>query len=185
MCLSATVMGLLEARAVACSPWCPLSGLCSAHMKSSMNVCFLEVNWLLLMTWSLSSSSQWVMPLSPSCLLSGSISDSHQWKGNQCSSEMIFKNKREGGWFRGYSLGYFSLSTGLWQQDCCCFPSCLSFSEITITTMSTVIAAAPMSFIENLLCAWHSARLSPYVISHPHTTTSRLVLLSPLYRWGN
>lgn len=40
-----------------------------------------------------------------------------------------------------------------------------------------------MDFIAYLLCAWHSARLSKYVIYNLHTTTLRLVL--SLYKWEN
>lgn len=180
MCLSATLTGLLEARAVACLPWCPLSGIMLCPYEELNEVCFVEVNWLLLTTWSPSSSSQWVMPLSFSSFLSplwfyfwlSSVG------GESVFVKEIFKNKDREREVQERLSGLLSVEHRIVKAEL--FPALLFFCWNTITIVSTVITVAPMSFIEHLLCAWLPARFYPYIISNPHTAISPLVLLSSL-----
>lgn len=144
-------------------------------MKSSMNVCFVEVNQLLLMTRSPSSSRQWVMPLFFSSFLSplwfyfwlSSVG------GESMFIKVIFKNKREREFQERFS-GLLSIEHRIVRAGRL-FPTLLFFRWKT--TISTVISTATISFITYLLCAWHSPKLYEYIISNPHTTTPGLVLL--------
>lgn len=95
--------------------------------------------------------------------------------------KVIFKNKREREVQEQFS-GILSIEHRIVRAGLLLFQPCVSSSEITITTISTVVAGATMGFTKHLLCAWPSARHYKYIICSPHTSTSRVVLLSPLYK---
>lgn len=94
--------------------------------------------------------------------------------------KVIFKNKREREVQEQFS-GLLSIEHRIVRAGLL-FQPCVSSSEITITTISTVVAGTTMGFTKYLLCAWPSARHYKYIIFSPHTSTSRMVLLSPLYK---